>query len=401
MACEIARPSPQDLFNRYRDMFSTTVLQGGVIIPESNEWYVVSLEYAVAEEFYSFAEQQWKERDPRTACCDNLINMAAINGVFPRGATFAQGYTEITGVPGSALPAVLEINIDGDIYETVSTLPAVLPPDGRIIVRIRSTEAGSIGNGTVPDSGTIVNVPEGIIPLVTILGGRFCGGEDAEGCEQFRSRYLRRLAFAPRATDEWIQQKLLEWPCVTRVCKRGPSCCTIDSENGCNCCGQALEYHVFMDNTFACGIPPQCVLDEINEWMFGPAEQRGYGVGQVEVGVCGEILPTTPVEVDVTISDYGCISNSAKTEIRSRMQEFFRTLCPSTELKIRQLDVIVAEVLGANNDFAVEIAVSDDDLVERIGVGGCLDCGVEMKCDVIACLRNVFFIDTLNEIEDC
>jgi uncharacterized phage protein gp47/JayE len=401
MACEIQRPSAQALFDRNRDMFSTTVLRGGSVIPESNEWYVVSLNYAVAEEFYAFSEQMWKERDPRYACCENLMDIAARDGVFPYAATFAQGYVQVNGTPGAALPAQIEIDIGGQIYISEGTLITVMPPEGYTVLRVRSETAGATGNGQVPATGEITTVIPGIEQDVTVFGG-FCGGEDAEECEQFRSRYLARKQFAPRAIASWVESKLLEWPCVTRVCARSGSCCVLNM-NGQTCdCGSALGYYVFMDNTFSCGIPPQCIVDQLNEWMFGPEDQRGYGLGQVEVGVCGEIYLQKAATVNVTVSDYGCITNSQKNEIRARITEFFTTLCPSSEINNNQIGAIVGSVLGYQASYAVdsEPAAEDADMFTQLGVDFA-SCGYEMNCDVIACLGTVTFLDTVPEGGAC
>ena len=61
MSCIILRPDPQVLFNSLKDAFSSTVLGGGKVIPESNEWYVVTNDYAAAEQFYAIADQMWRE----------------------------------------------------------------------------------------------------------------------------------------------------------------------------------------------------------------------------------------------------------------------------------------------------------------------------------------------------
>jgi hypothetical protein len=395
MACNITRPEPQVLFDRMRDMFSTTVLQGAPVIPESNEWYVVSLNFAVAQEFYAYSEQQWKEQDPRTACCDNLVKIAARDGVFLYAASFAQGYVQITGTPGVELPDSVEITIGTGTYFSETILPDVMPPEGTFIFRVRAAEAGQQGNGAVPGTGTLAQAIPGVSSTVTVFGG-FCGGEDAETCEQFRSRYLARKQFAPRATAAWIEQKLLEWPCVTRVCVRGGTCAVFTP--GGTACNGDLQYYVFMDNTFECGIPPRCVLDEINTWMFGPEEQRGYGMGQVEVGVCGKVYEMHPATINLTISDYGCISNAQKNEIRVRMAEYMQTLCPSSELNNRQFEQIVGSVLGFNGNYAVEIEPAEGADVALIGI---LGCGYELGCDAVACLGEVNFIDTVPETGTC
>jgi len=103
MSCVILRPDPQALFNQIQSMFSSTVLGGGKVIPESNEWYVVTNDYAMAEQFYALADQMWREANPETACCENLYKMAARNGVYPRPASHAEGYAKLEGTPGSAV----------------------------------------------------------------------------------------------------------------------------------------------------------------------------------------------------------------------------------------------------------------------------------------------------------
>src|SRR4029079_3409157 len=107
MACVILRPEPQALFDSLRHAFSNTVLGGGKVIPESNEWYVVANDYAMAEQFYAIADQMWRETNPAPACCDNLYKMAAQHGEFPRPATYAEGYAKLTGTTGSAVPPTL------------------------------------------------------------------------------------------------------------------------------------------------------------------------------------------------------------------------------------------------------------------------------------------------------
>ena len=95
MSCTIPRPDPQALFDHLRNMFSSTVLGGGKVIPESNEWYVITNDYAAAEQYYAIADQMWRETNPETACCENLYKMAARNGMFPAPASTAQGYAKL------------------------------------------------------------------------------------------------------------------------------------------------------------------------------------------------------------------------------------------------------------------------------------------------------------------
>src|SRR5262245_56814265 len=193
MACTILRPDPQTLFDQLRSMFSSTVLGGGQVIPESNEWYVVTNDYAMAEQFYAVADQMWRETNPETACCDNLYKMAAQNGVFPNPAQHAEGYVKLTGVAGAAIPTNLEIQTDQGIYVSVGTIPLSIGANNESIIRVRAITPGPEMNSSGEiTTGTITTPAPNIDTDVTVCGGQFCGGANAEECEAFRQRYLRR-----------------------------------------------------------------------------------------------------------------------------------------------------------------------------------------------------------------
>ena len=396
MACIILRPDPKTLFEQLQSMFQTTVLGGGKVIPESNEWYVVANDYAMAEQFYAIADQMWREANPETACCDNLYKMAARNGVFPAPATYAEGYAKLTGLPGSTVPSSLEISTSIGPFVSVGTVPLTMPSSGVITIRIRSLTPGSGMNsaGTVT-TGTLTTTAPGIDPDVTICGGQFCGGAEAETCEQFRKRYLERLTYQPRATMAWLQAKLLEFPCATRVCVREGSCCRCDPECtdcGCKNCGNMMQFYVLFDGVFPCGIPPQHVVDDITDWIFG--EHQGYGEGQVEIGVCGQIFTPIPLPVNVFVDIAGCPSTGQKQVISDQIAELFQRICPSMPLRAKQLELIVASVIGAEVNASVRFeVVGYEDKVppyprDMVYADAC---GLEPECDVLPCLNEIFF----------
>jgi len=396
MSCIILRPDPKQLFDQIKSQFSSTVLGGGQVIPESNEWYVVSNDYAAAEQFYAIADQMWRETNPETACCENLYKMAAQHGVYPRPASHAEGYTRLTGVVGSAVPPYFEIQTSAGIYVSVGTIPLTIPSSGEIVVRIRALTPGPAYNsaGEITE-GTLITPAPGINTEVSICGGTFCGGADAESCEDFRKRYIERLAYQPRATMAWIKAKLLEFPCATRVCIREGACCRCGGECddwGCKNCGNMMQFYVLFDDTFPCGIPPQNVVDDITDWLFG--EHQGYGEGQVEIGVCGKIFAPIPLPVNVFIDIEGCPSTAQKQVIEDQITALFKRICPSMPLYTKQLELIVASVLGAeiNSSVRFEIVGWEDhkppyprELVYASG------CGLEPECDVLPCLNDITF----------
>lgn len=389
MTCKISRPDPQTLFNQIKDMFSATVLGGGQVIPESNEWYVVANDYAMTEQFYAIADQMWRETNPETACCENLFIIAAQHGVFPRPAGFAEGYVKLTGTPNTSLPASIEVNTSAGTYISVGTVPTALDSNGVAVVRVRALTPGPGGNSSGQVTTGVLTTPvPGINTEVEVCGGTFCGGTDAEDCEAFRQRYLDRLAYKPRATAAWITQKLLEWPCATRVCTREGDCCRCDPECGeCGCigCGDKLEFYVFFDDSFPCGIPPENVVNDMNIWMFG--EHQGYGEGQVEVGVCGSLYVAKPVYVNVLIDIAGCPTIAQKEAIEADVRDLFSTICPSVPLQTRQVEVIVANIIGAATNIDVRFEIIDPD-PEKAFV---TDCSLEPRCDYIPCIQDIEF----------
>lgn len=389
MVCLITRPAPQTLFNQYRGMFEATVLGGSPVIPESNEWYVVAMNYAMAEEFYAISEQQWRERDPRYACCDNLVSMAARDGVYPKSATYAQGYAIITGTAGARLPRRFEVLAsNGRTYVTASTPPTFMPSTGSLTVRIRDQNAGPEGNASNVATGTLLVAPTGVNTAVTICGGILCGGAAAETCEELRTRYITRRQYQPRATQAWALSKLLEWPCATRALPRGGSCCeTLAAGCDRDTCGTGFDFYVMFDNSFPCGIAPKNILTEIQQWFFG--ENPGYGEGQVEMGICGNIVEVKPLEMDVALDIVGCPTQSQLSRISDQVKDLFTTLTPSTPLRLRQIELIVANVMGANTNVAARITLVGDNAAAGGTVTACGD--IEVNCDYVPCLRNLTF----------
>lgn len=351
MACVLDRPAPQTLWDRTIQDFEATVLRGGRIVPESNEWYAASLLYAARETWFSLAEQQWKETDPRYACCDNLVAMAARQGIYPRPATFARGYIKITGLAGSKLSRSLRF-LFGETYYRIddgAAMPDEIPVSGFVIVRLVALEPGETGNDLTMSagSGTIVSTPTGIDSVVTAYGSNFCGGQEAEDCETFRTRYLRRLSHARRATYGNLIEDMLEWPCATRVCLRTCACCSLRNR---------LDAFVFFDNTFEHGIAPQEVLDDMTAWFFGTPQ--GFGKGVAPWGMIGQFFSPTAVPINVRVLNLPCITSLQGEEIKRRIELMFKELCPGATICRRFVDAIVIQVLGSVCQFDVEMTIA-------------------------------------------
>lgn len=413
MACTLERPDPQTLFNRYMQMFSVTVLGGAPIIPESNEWYATSVNYAMAEEFYAISAQLYKEADPREACCENLVAIAERDGVYPRPAVSAQGYVTLTGTANTVLPTPLEFTISEQTFITSSEAdqPTALDANGSATIRVRAAVAGSLGN-IKATTGTLNYSIAGVNRNVGVCGGTFCNGTDAETCEAFRARYLRRLQYNPRATSAWITDKLLEWPCSTRAMPRGGSCCQCERDSnctdcGCSDCGSKLEFYLMFDNSFPCGIAPASVIAEVEKWLFG--SPQGYGLGQVEIGVCGRVVPVTAVPVNVRVDVADCLSATGVLALKASLTEYFTTLTPSTPLKVRAIETVIANALQTLQDVSANL-----ELVNEVdGYGGVYGprtttskvfhtgCDLEPECDYMLCLNEIIITSSNTTASGC
>ena len=339
MTCIIQRPEPQELFDRVKQMFSANVLGGAPVVPDTNEWYAVSNDYLAQEVWYSTAEQMLRETDPRYACHDNLITIAARYGIYPRPASFARGYVKLTGTPGARLSPGIAVQFEDAVYrvDPTSTVPAQMPDTGQVILRMVSDTPGPLGSAgsALTTSGRIISPLTGIAQAVEIYGGRFCNGRDAETGEEFRVRVLQRLSHGWRANLAGVTGDLLEYPCVTRVLPRDCECCT---ERG------RLDLFVFMDDTFANGIPPQLTLDEMTDWYFG--RPQGFGLALADIGQEGRFYAAKPVRVNITVSNLPCTSPAQMEEVRQRIVAMMAGLTPGHELCRRMIDACVIQTLG-------------------------------------------------------
>jgi hypothetical protein len=375
--CILPRPDPQALYDKIKASFEATVLGGASVIPESVEYYVVANNYAMAEEFYSISAQQWAERDPRTACCDNLVKLAALDGIYPKPAGFAQGYVQITGVTGTTIPLPLQITFGSQQYRAVGTVPPILPQGGAVL-QVKAIVPGPDGNN-VSGTGTLASPVTGIDPTVTPYGSAFCGGSNAEECEAFRTRYLNRKANVPRATRSFIVDKIMEWPCVTRVVDRTCNC--VENCGQCaSCCGNESKFYVMFDNTFKCGLAPQNILDDLNNWLWG--SPAGLGRGQMEVGVCGQCYTASPWMIDLNIA--GCFTAAQQQAINSVLSDLLKKASPGNPFSLRNLDLAIAQIVGADTQFVISFAPLDS-------IGGYISkCGdLVPNCDYMPCINNI------------
>lgn len=397
MSCLTEKATPQEMFDKYKDMFSNIVLKGGSVVPESNEWYVTSLLYAMSEEFTALSEQAWQQNDPRYACCEKLYEIAAFDGVYPRAATSAEGFVRITGQVGAPLTSSMQITFGAQTYIISGTIPAAMPAPGYVAVRVQALVPGANSNVAPSTVGFITNPPAGIDAQVSLYNQFLCGGKDAEQCEEFRQRYLQRISYSSDFEQARIKELTLEYPCVTDVFYQGDLCCLLDANNNAICSDKLYMYVLFQD-TFPCGMAPQCVIDDLNTWLFG--DVPGYGTGKLPFGICGEVLFVRGVYVNIRIDGLSCVTPARQREVINRVTEYVRMNPPSTDLKLRTIETIVTQVVG---DIEFEVVFDilgcsqdgtnfTDCSAEAAQLDQCGD--VTVSCDYKVCINEVMLVNT-------
>lgn len=134
----------------------------------------------------------WNVRQlmPDTAEAEYLIRHASIWGVFRRPATKAVGLALFTGVPGTAVPAGLDMRLPGGGL-AVTTAGGVLDGAGEVTIALEAAEGGVLGNTAGGATLPIVTVQAGLDPQAAVLDADgMAGGAEEETDESLLARVL-------------------------------------------------------------------------------------------------------------------------------------------------------------------------------------------------------------------
>lgn len=139
-----------------------------------------------------------------------VLRHAAIWGIDQRAATQALGSILIQGVPGTALPAGLELSLS-DASRFLTTATATIEGDGFVTVPARAALAGTAGN---VEAGirlvTVAPFPE--ITRATVADPGFAGGADEETFKELQSAvqaHIRQRPHGGAAFDypTWVSRR--------------------------------------------------------------------------------------------------------------------------------------------------------------------------------------------------
>lgn len=374
MTCNLTRQTPAEAYQMLLDSFSTNVLGGAPVVPETNEWYVVNNDYAAYEIVQSMMKSQVDEMDWEKMSDETFLKKAAERGMRPLPASFAEGFVKVTGTAGTSIPTNIEFRM-GTVQlrpNPNATLPPAIGANGEAIISVRSSVPGYEQNAAASTSGT-TNVAISGINSTVVMMGALCGGRNIETVAEFRVRVIARFKYSPKGDFAWIVEEFKKWPCVTRVERR---VCN-------NCCPGLFEVYVYFDGSFAYGIPTQQLANDLTRWMFG--NPNGAGLGRAAVGVFGKVYLPNPKPVDIQIINLDCITSDQKASLTSQISEMFARTAPGTKFAKRWLDAAIIALNPKAGNYSISITYD--------GLTISTDCGdsgdINPDCDDFPYLRSL------------
>jgi hypothetical protein len=193
-------PTPAELLQTILDAIVFNYFSQGLpepnVLPDSDHYvraeaFAEQLSIAIANNQVSASAA-----NPLTATGTDLIQLAAVFGVQPRGAGPASGFVTIVVSLGTVnVPQFLTGSINGQLYETTGTNNGVA---NGVALAVQALAAGTVGNQEPNaqlawSSAAIGNLG----PLATVTAAGITGGTDADGDDQLRARLLDKLSAPP------------------------------------------------------------------------------------------------------------------------------------------------------------------------------------------------------------
>jgi uncharacterized phage protein gp47/JayE len=165
---------------------------------------------------YGYLDWLAKQLSAKTAEREQLLRDAAMYDITPVPATFAVGNVTATGTNGSVILIDTILRLDDTTSYRVTTGQTIAGGTATLpVVAVLAGVAGNVPEGTVL---TFESPIAGVDASATVAVDGIDGGEDEEGTEEVRDRYLLRLREPPEGgADQDYEAWALAVPGVTRA----------------------------------------------------------------------------------------------------------------------------------------------------------------------------------------
>lgn len=211
-----ARPTLTELIERIRGDLRGRLELGNSLVRRAMADVLGTVWGGATHLLYGY--QEWLSRQifGDTAEREQLLRMAAMYGITPTPATFAEGIAIATGVDGSIIPSGTILRLDAVTSYRVD-VGAVIA-SGEAELALVAVLAGELANVPEDTELTFESPIAGVDSIATVDADGIDGGVDEEGTEELRDRYLLRLREPPEGgADQDYEGWALAVPGVTRA----------------------------------------------------------------------------------------------------------------------------------------------------------------------------------------
>lgn len=372
----------KDLYNKIEKMFSNIVLKGGSIIPESNEYYVISLLFAMIENINYAVDATLKEQNIETACCSNLYVLGANLGIYPKHKNFPTVIIKLTGKCGVLLSQNLTFQFQDLIFNSVyvyvnhiDNMPRLNDKgEAFVFAEIRDYTLGTIdiqkgAKGKLLEHILNVNTEVELISDV-------CPGHDTETCEQFRNRLLDLRRYKKHNIVNIIQNVAWDFPCLSNLTViENADCCSfynkIKLKSGC------IVVLPNFNNIFKDDEIPKEILEMLEIWLFG--YPNGSGRGKAPIGVCGYVLKTVLAKLKINIIFEGRVPFISELKaINTAIVQYINNLPLGSTLRNYDIERITYDLVN-EMDINSCIEFSQDKSILNISKSGTVTAACDVK----------------------
>jgi uncharacterized phage protein gp47/JayE len=211
-----ARPTLAELIDRVRGDLRGRLEIDGPLLRRAMVDVLGTVWAGAVHTLYGYLDWLAKQMFGDTAERAMLLRLAAMYGMSPTPATFAEGNVTATGIDGTSIPEDTILRLDDETSYRVTTGQMIA--SGTATLPVIAVLAGDAAN--VPED-TVLTFESPITDVdatATVATGGITGGVDEEGTEELRDRYLLRLREPPEGgADQDYEAWALAVAGVTRA----------------------------------------------------------------------------------------------------------------------------------------------------------------------------------------
>lgn len=211
-----ARPTLAELIDRVRSDLRGRLEIGGPLLRRAMADVLGAVWAGGLHSLYGYLDWLSRQMFGDKAEEAALRRKAALYGIYPVAAAYAAGNVTATGTNGSSILAGAILRLDAATSYRVTTGQVIA--GGVATLPVVSVLAGTAANIPVGTTLTFESPIAGVTSSATVAAGGLVGGEEEEGLEELRDRYLLRLREPPEGgADQDYEAWALAVAGVTRA----------------------------------------------------------------------------------------------------------------------------------------------------------------------------------------